>query len=175
MDESMAQVGCIPPYIPLNISEDYPVCLNETSGLVAYRIYEKMTNEERFDKKSKVWYQVFTSLHFKKCIFSIQIKRPCTIMEFKQQLQKSDYKGTMDNPKLEIKLPSLIEVCSLYKSKKKTIKKLYFEVSEQFYTFHLVSVIAMCGGYVGLFLGASFFSIIDDTIQIGMKCFKKTA
>ena len=58
MDESMAQVGCIPPYIPLNISEDYPVCLNETSGLVAYRIYEKMTNEERFDKKSKVWYQV---------------------------------------------------------------------------------------------------------------------
>ena len=68
MDESMAQVGCIPPYIPLNISEDYPVCLNETSGLVAYRIYEKMTNEERFDKKSKVWYQVnfftFQKVHF---------------------------------------------------------------------------------------------------------------
>ena len=77
-------------------------------------------------------------------------------MEFKQELQKSDYKGAMDNPKLEIKLPSLIEV------------------SEQFYTFNFVSLIAMCGGYVGLFLGASFFSIIDDTIQIGMKCFKKT-
>ena len=41
-------------------------------------------------------------------------------MEFKQELQKSDYnyKGAMDNPKLEIKLPSLIEVCSLYKRKK---------------------------------------------------------
>ena len=95
-------------------------------------------------------------------------------MEFKQELQRSDYKGAMDNPKLEIKLPSLIEVCSLYK-RKKSIKKFFFQVSEQFYTFNFVSLIAMCGGYVGLFLGASFFSIIDDTIQIGMKCFKKTA
>ena len=74
MDESMAQVGCIPPYIPLNISEDYPVCLNETSGLVAYRIYEKMTNEERFDKKSKVWSTSLKKLFF--LLSSFRLKDP---------------------------------------------------------------------------------------------------
>ena len=43
------------------------------------------------------------------------------------------------------------------------------KVNEQFYTYTFMTLIANLGGYVGLFTGASIFSMLEGGIQMMMK------
>jgi len=44
------------------------------------------------------------------------------------------------------------------------------KVNEQYFTFGFISLIANIGGYIGLFIGASFFSLADEILLLFMKC-----
>ena len=50
----MSEVGCVPPYIPIKMAKDYPVCNNDEDGKKAFDIYEKYSHE-RFKNGTEVW------------------------------------------------------------------------------------------------------------------------
>ena len=43
------------------------------------------------------------------------------------------------------------------------------EVNDQFYTYNFMTLVANLGGYIGLFIGASIFSMLEGGIKMMFK------
>ena len=54
LEKSMSEAGCIAPYIPRNMSKDYPICETLETGSLAWDIYNKYVYEAQFSKDSEV-------------------------------------------------------------------------------------------------------------------------
>ena len=50
----MTEVGCIAPYMPRNISKDYPICETVQTGSLAWDIYNNYVYNAQFSKDSEV-------------------------------------------------------------------------------------------------------------------------
>ena len=51
----MSEAGCIAPYIPRNMSKDYPICETLETGTLAWDIYNKYVYNAQFSKNSEVY------------------------------------------------------------------------------------------------------------------------
>ena len=54
LEKSMSEVGCIVPFIPKNISKNYPICETYKTGTLAWDIYNRFVYEIQFSKQSEV-------------------------------------------------------------------------------------------------------------------------
>ena len=54
LEKSMSEAGCIAPYMPRNISKDYPICETLTTGTLALDIYDKYVYNMQYSKHSEV-------------------------------------------------------------------------------------------------------------------------
>ena len=54
LEKSMSEVGCIVPYMPQNISQDYPICETVETGSLAWDIYNNHVYEAQFSQDSEV-------------------------------------------------------------------------------------------------------------------------
>ena len=55
LEKSMSEAGCIAPYIPRNMSKDYPICETLETGTLAWDIYNKYVYNAQFSKNSEVY------------------------------------------------------------------------------------------------------------------------
>ena len=56
LDTSISEVGCIAPYLPRNISKDYPICKDNKTGSVAWNIYNDLVYEQQFTKEVTIYF-----------------------------------------------------------------------------------------------------------------------
>ena len=54
LKKSMSEAGCIAPFMPRNISKDYPICESFETGTLAWDIYNKYVYEAQFSPDSEV-------------------------------------------------------------------------------------------------------------------------
>ena len=113
LQKSISEAGCIAPYIPRNISEDYPICETLETGSLAWDIYNKYVYEAQFSKN----FEVQTGMHstFLSVKLFVQLLKPCSVMMAtltKQSVtgKAYPYNLTTKPTTLNIELPTAVEV-----------------------------------------------------------------
>ena len=118
----MEEVGCIVPFLPSSISHQYPVCESNTTGSVAFNIYETLIEKQTYSKEEKGSFFIsiekfINRIYFQQSIFNVivKIKRPCHFLEpFLEDVtigQRLFPKNTTDSfVKLEFSVPRTVEV-----------------------------------------------------------------
>ena len=66
ISESMSTVGCITPFQPLHLSQEYPVCTEAEKAKFANDIYTQLVFKQKYTKDSKVWvlYKIMNTIIF---------------------------------------------------------------------------------------------------------------
>ena len=112
LKKSMSEAGCIAPFMPRNISKDYPICESFETGTLAWDIYNKYVYEAQFSPDSEVG--TLTGSPFSLQLF-VQLQKPCSVM-MATLVKKSvagktyPYNLTTKPTTVSIELPTSVEV-----------------------------------------------------------------
>lgn len=77
--------------------------------------------------------------------------------------------GDVNNVRLQIMLKDIQQVCLKLRRTKHATSLCHLQVTEAYYSYPLISLVAEFGGYVGLFLGVAVIQAGDILGGIGKK------
>ena len=110
----MSEAGCIAPYIPRNISKDYPICESLETGTLAWDIYDKYVYNAQFSKDSEVRIRRLSTFLSVTVMF-VQLVKPCSVMMASLAKESVDgkaypYNLTTKPTTVNIEMPTSVEV-----------------------------------------------------------------